>query len=246
MPIAKNFSSIYRKNWDIYFSQCYPNGFLKLPELSNIIQLTASGHADTGGVGFADLSHYNQSWVLNRMRVEIENFPKWNDIVNVKTWIEELKGFKSNRNFDIIVDGIKLIGISTLWAIINTVKRRPEAMQIDTSHVERYPDDHATEISNRKIDLDFDCDESYECTVQFSDLDIVNHVNNTKYLEWCLNHIDPNLILENKIAAVDLNFNRELSLNDQFFIEKRTEEKRILFKIRKDSAICFACVLELR
>jgi acyl-ACP thioesterase len=28
-----------------------------------------------------------------------------------------------------------------------------------------------------------------------SDLDIVNHVNNVKYLEWCLDMVDENIIL---------------------------------------------------
>lgn len=245
MPIAENFKSIHTKDWEIYFSQCYPNGAIKLPELANILQLTASDHADTGGVGFDDLSTYDQSWVMNRMRIEIGKLPLWSQQVEVKTWIEELKGFRSVRNFEVSYQGEKLLGVSSLWAVFNMKTRRPDMLKMDTLHVERYPDLHATEVANQKIDLSFETEETYEQTVQFSDLDIVNHVNNIKYLEWCLNHLDPSIILQHKIQAIDLNFIKELNLGDVIIIEKRTFDHKIGFKISKGEQLCFACVIEI-
>lgn len=245
MPLSVDFKSIHYKNWEVYFSQCYPNGAIKLPELSNILQLTAAEHADLGGVGFDDLSQYDQSWVMNRMRIEINELPHFSQEIEVKTWIEELKGFKSTRNFEVSREGKKLIGISTLWAIFNMKRRRPDTLQFDTSYVEQYPEAHATEIANQRVDLSFEVSESYEQVVQFSDLDIVNHVNNTKYLEWCINYLDPKFILKNKIKAIDLNFIKELSLGDTISIQKGIFDNKIGFKILKGEQICFACVFEL-
>jgi len=245
MPLSKDFKSIHHKDWEVYFSQCYPNGAIKLPELANILQLTAAEHADLGGVGFDDLSQYDQSWVMNRMRIEIDEFPKFSQDIEVKTWIEELKGFKSTRDFEVSRDDKKLLGVSSLWAIFNMKRRRPDTLQFDTSYVEQYPEVHATELANQRIDLTFEVTESYDQIVQFSDLDIVNHVNNTKYLEWCINHIDPNLILQNKIKAIDLNFIKELSFGDAISIQKGYFDNRIGFKIAKGEQICFACVFEM-
>ena len=245
MPLSENFKSIHDKSWEVYFSQCYPNGSIKLPELANILQLTAAEHADLGGVGFDDLSHYDQSWVMNRMRIEIGELPKFSEEIDVKTWIEELKGFKSTRNFEVSREGKKLIGVSSLWAIFNMKRRRPDTLQFDTSYVEQYPEVHATEIANQRINLEFESTASFTQVVQFSDLDIVNHVNNTKYLEWCLNYVDPQVILENKINAIDLNFIKELSFGDEIVIYKGEFDGNIGFKIAKGEQICFACVIEL-
>lgn len=245
MPLSADFKSIHLKNWEIYFSQCYPNGVIKLPELANILQLTAAEHADSGGVGFEDLSKYDQSWVMNRMRIELGDLPIFSQEIEVKTWIEELKGFKSTRNFEVSREGKKLLGVSTLWAIFNMKKRRPDALHFDTSYVEQYPDMHATAFPNQRIELNFDVENSYEQKVQFSDLDIVNHVNNTKYLEWCLNYIDPIIILKNKIKAIDLNFIKELSLGDTISIQRSVMDNKIRFKIVKGEQICFACVFEI-
>jgi len=245
MPVSSHFVSQLSRAWEIYFSQCYPNALLKIPELSNLIQLTAAAHADLGGVGFADLSGYHQSWVMNRMRIEIDKLPSWGDIVEVRTWIEELKGVKSVRNFEIRCHGDKYIGISTLWAIFNTRTRRPDSLVIDTSHVERYPDLHATSIANRKLSADFDVQEEFEYTVQFADLDIVNHVNNIKYLEWCLNYVDEEIILANRIKAIDLNFLKELALRESVIISKATVGNIIHFKITKGETVCFLCEMEV-
>lgn len=245
MPLSNDFKSIHHKNWEVYFSQCYPNGAIKFPELANILQLTAAEHADLGGVGFDDLSTYDQSWVMNRMRIEIGTLPYFSQEIEVKTWIEELKGFKSTRNFEVSRDGKKLLGISSLWAIFNMKRRRPDTLQFDTSYVEQYPEVHATQLANQRIDLNFEVSENYEHIVQFSDLDIVNHVNNTKYLEWCINYIDPALILENKVKAIDLNFIKELGLADEIAIQKGVFENKIGFKILKGEQICFACVFEI-
>lgn len=245
MPLSKDFKSMHHKKWEVYFSQCYPNGALKLPELANILQLTAAEHADLGGVGFDDLSQYDQSWVMNRMRIEIGDLPHFSQKIDVKTWIEELKGFKSTRSFEVSREGQKILGISSLWAIFNMKRRRPDALPFDTSYVEQFPDLHATVVPNQRVDFYFQVDEAFNQTVQFSDLDIVNHVNNTKYLEWCINYIEPSLILEKRVRAIDLNFIKELSLGDVISIQKGFFDNKIGFKISKDEQICFACVFEL-
>lgn len=245
MPIAPDFKSKHYKAWKVYFPQCYPNAYLKLQEMANYFQITASEHAILGGVGFNDLQKFNQSWVLNRMRIEIDEMPGWMNDIEVNTWVEELKGAKSTRDFTIEREGKKLVGVSSLWAIFNTERRRPDVLQINTDHIERFPDLHATTLPHQKINLDVEMTEKYFYKVQFSDIDIVNHVNNTKYLEWCLNHVDPKIVLENQIKAIDLNFMREMSLGDEVTIEKATFENKILFKISKNEQACFACQFEL-
>jgi len=245
MPISSNFTSQLTVNWDVYFSQCYPNGLLKIPELSNLLQLTASMHADLGGVGVADMSEFDQSWVMSRMRFEIDKMPVWSSEIQIKTWVEQLKGVKSIRNFELSHLGERYVGVSSLWVVMNTKTRRPDNLKIPTGHVECYPKIQATTQMNRKLSIDFDILESFDYTVLFSDLDIVNHANNVKYLEWCLNYVDPMLILESRIRAIDLNFVKELNLGDKVQISKGRINSTIYFKIIRDSEVCFICEIEL-
>ncbi|WP_078213332.1 acyl-[acyl-carrier-protein] thioesterase [Flavobacterium sp. LM5] len=190
MPISPNFSSILSKDWEINFTQCAPNGFLKYTELCNLLQLTAAAHSELGGISFADMQEFHQAWVLSRMRVEIESLPKWGDTVTVSTWINSLENSRSVRALEVHVNGKKIVGSETFWAVFNTQKRRPEALALPYEHFELYPDKKATKDSFSKIDIHHEKEILFEKTVCLSDLDIVNHVNNVKYFEWCLDLVD--------------------------------------------------------
>jgi medium-chain acyl-[acyl-carrier-protein] hydrolase len=245
MPISPHFSSIFIKNWEINFTQCLPNGYLKHTDLCNILQLTAAAHSEVGGISFSDMQEFDQAWVLSRMRVEIIDLPKWKDTVTVRTWINTLENSRSVRALELYVNGQKMVGCVTFWAVFNTKNRRPEALALPYEHFELYPEMIATKKSISKINFNNDAELVSEKSVSISDIDIVNHVNNVKYLEWCLDLADPNLILNQKIKSFEMNFLKELSLNDKVAIYENKNAESLVFNINKNEKTCFALRLNL-
>jgi acyl-ACP thioesterase len=211
--------------------------------LCNILQLTAAAHSEIGGISFLDMQEFDQAWVLSRMRVEIDTLPKWGDIVTVKTWINSLENSRSVRALEMHVNGKKIVGSETFWAVFNTQKRRPEALALPFEHFELYPDTRATKNSFSKINLNHEKEIIFEKTVFLSDLDIVNHVNNVKYLEWCLDLVDEKLILNQKIESFEMNFLKELSLKDEVIIHESLNETETIFSITKEDKSSFALQL---
>ena len=246
MPIADNFTSIYSKSWEINFTQCTPNGFLKYTELCNLLQLTAAAHSELGGISFSDMQQFHQAWVLSRMRVELIQLPQWKSTITVKTWIKTLENSRSIRAFDVSVNGTKIVGAESFWAVFNTSMRRPEALALPFAHFELYPEHNATEKSFSKINLNFEKEAVVEKTVMLSDLDIVNHVNNVKYVEWCLDFVEEECILNQRITCFEMNFMKELSIRDHVIIHKNNSEKEIIFGITKEDKNCFALLLHLK
>jgi len=244
MPISKDFTSVYSHNWEINFLQCTPNGLLKHTELCNILQLTAGYHAELGGINFTDMQLHDQAWVLSRMRVEIEDMPKWGDTITVTTWIYDLQGSRSIRAFEVHAGGHKLIGSVTYWAVFNTKLRKAEALALPHEHVTKYPDRKATAESFKKIDINRELTLNSERKVVLSDVDIVNHANNVKYLEWCLDNIDPRPILKQQLKSFDMNFMRELKLGDAVQLLFAKESNATVFTINKDDKPCFALELD--
>ena len=243
MPIAPNFTSTLSKDWNINFTQCAPNGYLKYTDLCNLLQLTAAAHSEIGGISFMDMQEFDQAWVLSRMRVEITKLPKSGDIVTVKTWINSLENSRSVRALEMHLNGEKIVGSETFWAVFNTNKRRPEALALPYDHFELYPEKRATKEGFSKISLNHDKEIVFEKTVFLSDLDIVNHVNNVKYLEWCMDLVDENLILNQKLESFEMNFMKELSLKDTVMIHESISESDAIFSITKEEKACFALKL---
>ena len=244
MPISSNFTSVFSKDWEINFTQCDPNGNLKYTELCNLLQLTAAAHSEVGGISFSDMQTFHQAWVLSRMRLEISELPKWKSIVTVKTWINSLEDSRSVRAIEVFCNGKKIAGSETFWVVFNTETRRPEKLALPYSHFEIFPERLATENRFSKINIPFESDLISEKIVVLSDLDIVNHVNNVKYLEWCLDLIPENKLLKSPIHSIEMNFIKELSLNDSVIITGNTNLNATAFCISKEDRNCFALLID--
>ena len=246
MPISSQFTSVLSKDWEINFTQCNPNGYLKYTDLCNLIQLTAAAHSELGGISFSDMQEFNQAWVLSRMRVEITALPKWKDKITITTWINSLEHSRSVRAIEVMLNGNKIIGSETFWVVFNTKTRRPEELKLPISHFELHPKRKATQLSFSKITIGECLEKIGEKEVVLSDLDIVNHVNNVKYLEWCLDYVEPELILNSKIESFEMNFLRELSLKDLVGINKCNSSDKIQYTITKEERTCFVLEINLK
>jgi acyl-ACP thioesterase len=208
-----------------------------------MLQLTAAAHSDSGGISFSDMQEFDQAWVLSKMRVEITKLPKWRDNITVKTWVNTLENSRSVRALEMYSNGVKIIGCTTFWAVFNTKRRRPEALALPYKHFELYPEKKPTLESFSKIAVNPEKEVVFEKVVYLSDLDIINHVNNVKYLEWCLDHVDEKLILNQKLASFEMNFMKELSLNDSVVIHENLSVESTTFSITKEDKTCFALQL---
>ncbi|GEP50870.1 acyl-ACP thioesterase [Flavobacterium noncentrifugens] len=244
MPVSPDFTSVYSHEWEINFTQCAPNGFLKYVDLCNLLQLTAAEHSILGGLSFNDMQAFDQAWVLSRIRIEVDRLPKWQDKVVVKTWIESLQGSSSIRNIEMYLDGKKIAGATSFWVVFNTKIRKAEALALPHEHYEKFPDVHSTEIPFSRINVLKETYEIGQRKVVLSDLDIVNHVNNTKYLEWCLDALDVKLVLQKEIKTFEMNFLRELNLDDEVQLNVDLVERPEYFSVTKNGKVIFALVLE--
>jgi acyl-ACP thioesterase len=243
MPISNDFTSVYTKDWEISFLQCYPNGVLKYTDLCNLLQLTAATHAEMGGISFSDMQKQHQAWVLSQMRVEIKRLPQWKECVKVKTWIKSLENSRSIRCLELYSGEEKIVGCETLWAVFNTQTRRPESLALAHDHFEKYPTLHATELPCAKINYTAPSTTVFSKKVLLSDLDIVNHANSVKYLEWCLDQVNPKHLLGQELRSLEMNYVKEVSLNDTINIRQSNSATPSQFTVETDGKTCF--VLQL-
>ena len=243
MPISPNFTSIYEQEFQLSFLNCYPNGLLKYTDLCNFIQVVAGNHADLGGISYSDMQTQSQAWVVSRMRVEISKLPKWRDKIVVKTWIKTLENSRSTRCIEFYLNDQKIIGCETYWVVINTKTRRPDNLALPHNHFEKF-DTNATNFPTDKINTNQEFKNVGTKKVFFSDLDVVNHANNVKYLEWCLDYENPKNLLLSKVKAFDMNFMRELNLNDEAILAKSSNENESVFTISLDDKTAYALRVE--
>ncbi len=245
MPVSPNFRSIHQKEFEIYFSQSAPNEKIKYTELCNIFQLVAAEHAEIGGISFTDMQTYNQAWVMSRMRLEIEYLPKWRDIVTVKTWIVSLENSRSVRAMEMYLGDQKLVGCETFWAVFNTKTRRLEELKLPHDHFEKFENTFSTKERVKKIIIQKNGVNIGTRKVFLSDLDVVNHVNNVKYLEWCLDFAQDLDVLNTNFKSLDMNFIKELVLNNEVDIVQEKLTDSYTFSVKNNDLLCFSLQIGL-
>lgn len=237
MALAADFTSIYEQTFEVDYTQCTPDGVLKPTELCNLLQLTAAIHAEKGGISFSDMQQHHQAWVLSRMRIELARLPAWREEVSVRTWINSLENARSFRALEMYAAGQKIAGCHTFWASFNTQTRRPEPLQLAHDHFEKFPGLPPTHRPASRIMVPENIQKIAERTVRRSDLDMVAHVNNVKYLEWCLDEAHEDI---RPMAIIEMNFMRELVLGDAVEIWHTETSDGDVFCVRRGKTDCFA------
>ena len=165
-------------------------------------------------LGVRDLS-------VNPRYLKIENSEKTLKIITI-SHINQVK------SMDRLVDALVLIdNISIQWVHIGYGFEKFETDSI-IEHIQKITIPEVFTYKNeRKIIL--------------SDIDIVNHANNVKYLEWCLDVANVEMVLNNSIKALNLNYLQELNYNDTIEIHQNKNS----FLITKEGKSCFALEIEI-
>jgi medium-chain acyl-[acyl-carrier-protein] hydrolase len=179
-------NGIWTENFIIQASDVDTSHYATMTSICNFLQIIAGNHAHARGLGFNDMNAFGNFWVLNRLLVEMEKMPEWRSEITVHTWVSSMKGPFSYRNFDIYKKNDVYLGsASTLWVALDTKTRRPVRINTDSFPILQEKRPKCGE-PQKLAALQSDDLESSEHKVVYSDLDVAQHVNNTKYIEWLL------------------------------------------------------------
>jgi len=238
MPISSHFSSIHQQSWTVSFLQCGPNQKIRYTDLCHLLQLTAHEHSVLGGLSFQDMQVFDQAWVLSNMYIEIESLPKWEDTIVIKTWIVSMQDAHSVRALEVWHNDKKIAGALTLWVVLNTKLRKTEKLALSFDHFQFFPEKLPTEKALERVQIFREYDLHFKQTVKTSDLDLVHHVNNVKYLEWCLDTMPIDDLSMHQLSHIHLNYLREMHHNQNFTISQKKTETAYFFSIATEKNCC--------
>src|SRR5690606_26928515 len=123
------------------------------------------------------------------------------------------------------------------WASFNTQSRRPEPLKLPHEHFGKFPERMPTTEPASRLLIPENLSLIGTHGVRRSDLDMVAHVNNVKYIEWCLDFADEEM---QSPSVIEMNFIRELVLGDVVEVLYAREDDSHLFCVRRDGKDCFS------
>jgi medium-chain acyl-[acyl-carrier-protein] hydrolase len=215
MPMS-SLLPIYEEVCPVFSFLLDPLKRLSIPATFGILGDAAGRDAGRRGWGYDDLAIRNQAWVLIRAKMLIHKQPVWGDTIFLRTWPKLMEGVVAYRDFQIL-DGDRnvLIAGTTAWTLMDLLSRKPIRLigkEYDTGDLANY---HSINSKPLRISWPSNLQLKKELTAEFGHLDMNNHVNNSRYIEWVLNAFPADTLITRQISEVEVNFLSEVVLLDE-------------------------------
>ena len=213
-------ANIFTKEFTISSYDLNPKGQARLTSIANFFQEVAYHHASELGLGYDDMKSRKTTWVLSRMRIHMKRYPVWNDRIRLETWPSGAERLFALRDFRVYDSQGEVIGMaSTAWLILDLDTHRlvrPKEMLEQFKMI--IHDVRMFDENLDKIAIPDDVRILNQHEVVYSDLDIVGHVNNVRYMEWCIDAVSTTDNAEQEIRELEINFNHEALFGDLIYI----------------------------
>lgn len=213
------------------------DGRALLSVLANYMQEAAGSHAARLGFAMEKLFEQGQGWVLNRFTIQVTRYPKSGEMIRIETWPSAADRLFGYRDFDLYDEsGGHILSARTAWLIIDIEKRRPlstpEVVKKVGGENTRFA---AVEALKRMPRIESGPDATVRFRVCRADLDINQHVNNVRYLEWILEVLGRGTGVA-RPSYVDIQFKAESSYGDVAIAEKHPQiDEGVPYRILRES-----------
>lgn len=240
--------SVFTETFKIYANEVDASASLKITSLLDLLQNTAWSHYTEFEKKYGKILSDNLIWVITKLKIKIEKIPVWNEIIKITTWAPFTEKFFAYRNFEIKDIDDNVIGKSSFsWVIIDIKSKKPVLPEnfIKTWHF--YKTDLFFNLRG-KIENIKEPDFKKTLNVSYSDIDVNNHTNNVKYIQWILDSIDYEILLKNEIKELEANFISESKVKEELSVEtKKISDNPLIFlgKITKNNLQDEVCRVKL-
>ena len=220
---------IWKKEYNLRGSDFDKFNHIKPSAVLDLFQDAAGQHADELGVGFDQMIKRSYLWVLTRIKFKIISQPKSYQRVIIKTWPLEPHRLNYRREYCIESEnGESLVSAPDLYPFS------------DGFHTETMFEEKIAKIR------DFESTETpHVVNAGFTELDVNNHVNNTKYANYVLDAINPAETDKTEIFQID--YRKEVLLGTTLKIYYQKEDNIVVAKGENENGdVMFACKLEYK
>ena len=165
----------------------------------------------------------NLAWILMRVRVEVDTYPRLAHGVTVETWAQPPRALYE-RDYQIRdkESGEVLVRAGSTWVIIDLATRDIKRDKfLDYQGIEMKKE-RALGAGVARL-KPIECDELvFEKQMAFSDIDYNGHVNNAIYVEHIMDCFTMEEHKAREIKAIEMHYINEISAGDVLQIKRKT------------------------
>jgi acyl-ACP thioesterase len=221
---------------------------MKISSLCSYFQEVAGHHAAHLGLGFEQMRREGLFWVLSRLEISFIRFPEWNDHLTIETWPSGHERLFYRREFLVAKEGgEKLITAVSFWLLININSRRPKILPLPEGIEQHNAGRTVMQVMTEPIPSPTG-GETVTIPVQYGDLDLNQHVNNVRYMQWITDLFPVDFHYRHVPVFFRIDFKQEVKANEWVQITKKGDGKDFILEGKESTGqmTCFQAVISFR
>jgi acyl-ACP thioesterase len=211
-----NMIPIWQENFTVRFSDVDRSNRITLAAVFDYFQEAAINHAEELGVGREAMANTGVAWILSRITARIERRPHFGEKITVRTWPRGAEKLFVVRDYDIFDanSGVLLAKGRSNWLVVDIQKRHP--LRPNTVMDKLPLNEGLDALPNRVINLETrgELVQTGERYALYSDIDLNDHVNNTRYVQWIQDGAAASLLESAERLRLDVAYLQEIKLGE--------------------------------
>ncbi len=213
---------IHRNKYKIGYSDVDFKKELKLSSLFGLFQDTAGVAAEKLGAGVVTLAEkFSVTWVLARIKVQIERIPTLDEEITVETWPHQPGRLEFERDY-LVRDaaGNAVARAVSSWVLMDINTRELRKTNLININYPPFIDEHALDSKPGRLKPAEQPEEVYRRVIGYSDVDFNEHINNTRHIDYTMDCFPIESHKNYRVRAIEVNYIKEAFPGDTLVMSR--------------------------
>jgi acyl-ACP thioesterase len=221
VSMTASLMEISRFNFKVHSFDADAFGAVTAPRLLGFLLESAGGSADSLGFGIRELQQRGLTWVIGRIRIELDEVLSKGDEIEVVTWPSGLERSIALRDFRITKQGQVAGRATSQWFVLDMESRlplRPNRLMPERLHAQT---EHLVQLPKVVPALKGPVTCRHQYDVRHADIDLNQHVTAASYLAWAMEAVPDELWRSHRLSTLDIHFLEECLLGSRILSESQ-------------------------
>ncbi len=196
----------------VAYTEIKPDYSMQLRPLLGLLQDAAVTHSEQADFGSRRQVASGKVWILNKMAVNLQRMPIYQETVRVETWHRGSRGFRAYRDFLVFVGAECIAAATSLWLYFDLSAKRLQRIpeQVGRAYTEEAREAGCMDLDTWKPAVRTGDDFELAFTTRTSDFDPLGHVNHTVYFDMVETLAERAWGPEAKMRQLRIHFQKEI------------------------------------
>ncbi|MEE4608375.1 MAG: acyl-ACP thioesterase domain-containing protein [Desulfobacteraceae bacterium] len=196
----------------VAYTEVKPDYTMQLRSLLGLLQDAAVAHSEQAGFGSRRLLDAGKVWILNKMAVDTQRMPRYQETVRVETWHRGSRGFRAYRDFLVFVGSERIAAATSLWLYFDLCAKRLQRIpqQVGRAYTEEPQEAGCADLDAWKPAAMDGVGFEVGFITRSSDFDPLGHVNHTVYFDMLETLVERSLGRQAALRRLRIHFQKEI------------------------------------